>query len=574
MLSVVELSSLFGRRRASPVEVVRALLERIERYDGYLRTYLTVCADEALAEARRAERAILQGARRGPLHGIPISHKDISWTKGVRTTAHSRTLADFVPTEDATHVRRLRAAGMILLGKTSTTEFANGGMDMRGYTPNPWNPTRYTGGSSAGSAGALVAGLAVAATGSDTGGSIRVPSSFCGVVGLKPTYGRVSRYGVIPLSWTLDNAGPMARTVQDCALLLQAMAGPDSRDPASARVPVPDFTAGLGRGVRGLVLGVPRQHYYEGLESGVDRAVQAALRTLEDLGARVEPVDLPHAGDLEPAYSVLIAVEAFALHIGRLRRQGAYYGERSRRRIGAGAFYTAAEYQHALQIRRLWTEEVNAVFARVDALVTPTLPYPAFTLEAQEFGPPDSSWGTRQFNLSGHPALSVPCGFTVDGLPVGLQLAGRAFDEATLFRIAHAYETATGWHRQRPRLEATVAHAGRQVEGTMGASRAGTQEGSAVASDAWRAEAERQGLAATDDDLASMVEQVQRVRAALAAQRWRVLEGLEPPYRFQPPAPPGWTSRTAQSRPAQRPRPRPIEGTRSPHGSVRRARRT
>jgi aspartyl-tRNA(Asn)/glutamyl-tRNA(Gln) amidotransferase subunit A len=448
--SVAEMSAALDRRQISPVEIVTALLGRIARHDGTLRTYITVCADEALSAARRAEREIARGRRRGPLHGIPVSHKDISWTKGVRTTAHSRTMRDFVPSEDATHVARLAEAGMILLGKTSTTEFANGGMDLFGYTPNPWNPTRYTGGSSAGSASALATGLAAAATGSDTGGSIRVPSSFCGIVGLKPTYGRVSRYGVIPLSWTLDNAGPMTRTVRDCALMLGAMAGHDPLDPASARVPVPDFTAGLGRGVRGLVLGVPAQHYFEGLEPDVERAVRAALRQLETLGARLEPVDLPRAGQLEPAYSVVIAAEAYAVHAARLRGQWALYGERSRRRIAAGAFYTAAEYQQALQIRRVWAQEVDAVLQRVDALVAPTLPYPAFTMETQRTGPPDSSWGTRQFNLSGHPALSIPCGFTTDGLPVGLQLAGRAFEEATLFRIAAAYERATAWYTRQP----------------------------------------------------------------------------------------------------------------------------
>jgi aspartyl-tRNA(Asn)/glutamyl-tRNA(Gln) amidotransferase subunit A len=448
--SVAEMSAALDRRQISPVEIVTALLGRIARHDGTLRTYITVCADEALSAARRAEREIARGRRRGPLHGIPVSHKDISWTKGVRTTAHSRTMRDFVPSEDATHVARLAEAGMILLGKTSTTEFANGGMDLFGYTPNPWNPTRYTGGSSAGSASALATGLAAAATGSDTGGSIRVPSSFCGIVGLKPTYGRVSRYGVIPLSWTLDNAGPMTRTVRDCALMLGAMAGHDPLDPASARVPVPDFTAGLGRGVRGLVLGVPAQHYFEGLEPDVERAVRAALRQLETLGAHLEPVDLPRAGQLEPAYSVVIAAEAYAVHAARLRGQWALYGERSRRRIAAGAFYTAAEYQQALQIRRVWAQEVDAVLQRVDALVTPTLPYPAFTMETQRTGPPDSSWGTRQFNLSGHPALSIPCGFTTDGLPVGLQLAGRAFEEATLFRIAAAYERATAWYTRQP----------------------------------------------------------------------------------------------------------------------------
>jgi aspartyl-tRNA(Asn)/glutamyl-tRNA(Gln) amidotransferase subunit A len=236
--------------------------------------------------------------------------------------------------------------------------------------------------------------------------------------------------------------------------MLGAMAGHDPRDPSSADVPVPDFTAGLDRGLRGLVLGVPRQHYFDGLEPDVDRAVRAALRRLEALGARLEDVDLPHAGQLEPAYSVIIAAEAYAVHAARLRRQWALYGERSRRRIATGAFYDAAEYQQALQIRRLWVRELDAVLRRVDALVAPTLPYPAFTLETQRTGPPDSSWGTRQFNLSGHPALSMPCGFTAGGLPVGLQFAGRAFGEATLFRVAHAYEQATDWHTRRPRVAA------------------------------------------------------------------------------------------------------------------------
>jgi aspartyl-tRNA(Asn)/glutamyl-tRNA(Gln) amidotransferase subunit A len=456
-LSVAELSALLARRKVSPVEIVTALLARIDRYDGVLRSYLTVCREGALAAARQAEKEIVRGRRRGPLHGIPVSHKDISWTRGVRTTAHSRTLVNFVPDQDATHVRRLADAGMILLGKTNTTEFANGDMNLLGLAPNPWNLAHYTGGSSAGSASALATGLAVAATGSDTGGSIRVPASFCGIVGLKPTYGRVSRFGVIPLSWTLDHAGPMTRTVRDCAMMLNVMAGFDPLDSSSARVPVPDFTAGLRRGVRGVVLGVPEQHYYEGLEPDVEQAVRRALRRLESLGARLQPVDLPHAGLLEPAYSVLIAAEAFGAHAPRLRRHGALYGDRSRRRIAAGAFYSAADYEQALQIRRLWSREVGDVLRRVDALVTPTLPYAAFTIETQRAGPPDSSWGTRQFNLSGLPALSVPCGFTTAGLPVGLQFAGRAFDEAMLFRVAHAYEQATDWHTRRPFLAAAEA---------------------------------------------------------------------------------------------------------------------
>jgi len=445
----------------SPVEIVTALLDRIDRYDGALHSYITVCGDAALDAARRAERDIRAGRRRGPLHGVPISHKDISWTRGVRTTAHSRTLVDFVPEHDATHVARLARAGMIMLGKTNTTEFANGGMDVFGVTRNPWDLAHYTGGSSAGSASALAAGLAVAATGSDTGGSIRVPSSFCGIVGLKPTYGRVSRYGVIALSWSLDNAGPMTRTVRDCALLLNAMAGFDPLDPSTARVPVPDFAAGLKKSLKGVVLGVPEQHYYDGLEPDVDRAVRAALRELKSLGARLEPVSLPRAGELAPAYTVIISTESFGAHAARLRRQAADYGTRSRRRISTGAFYSAAEYEHALQIRRLWVTELDQVLAKVDALVMPTLPQPAFTVEVQlqPSGPPDTSWGTRQFNLSGHPALTIPCGFTSAGLPVGLQFAAKAFDEGMLFRVAHAYEQATSWHERRPVVKEAAADA-------------------------------------------------------------------------------------------------------------------
>jgi aspartyl-tRNA(Asn)/glutamyl-tRNA(Gln) amidotransferase subunit A len=458
-LSVTALAALIARRKASPVEIVAALLDRIDRLDGMLHAYITVCGDAAMEAARTAERDIFAGRRRGPLHGIPLSVKDIAWTRGVRTTAHSRTLLDFIPRQDATHVARLRRAGMILLGKTNTTEFANGGLELFGMARNPWSLAHYTGGSSAGSASAVSAGLAVAATGSDTGGSIRVPASFCGVVGLKPTYGRVSRHGVIPLSWSLDNAGPMTRTVRDCALLLRVMAGYDPLDPSSARRRPPDVAEGLRTRLPGVVLGVPQQHYYDGLTPDVDRAIRAALRELEHLGARLEPVSLPRAGDLEPAYQVIIAVESFAAHAARLRAHASEYSARSRRRIACGAFFTAADYQQALQIRRLWAQEVDEALKGVDALVVPTLPHAAFRVEVQQSGPPDTSWGTRQFNLSGHPAITVPCGFTAEGLPVGLQFAGRAFDEATLFRVAHAYEQATPWHERRPMLEGAEAYA-------------------------------------------------------------------------------------------------------------------
>jgi aspartyl-tRNA(Asn)/glutamyl-tRNA(Gln) amidotransferase subunit A len=452
------LSRMLARAEVSPVDVVEALLGRIERHNADLGSYITVCRDSARAAARQAEQDIVAGRRRGPLHGIPIAHKDISLTKEVRTTAHSRTLLDFVPDHDATHVRRLSEAGMILIGKTNTTEFACGALDVFGVHRNPWDLSRYAGGSSGGSAAALAAGLAVAATGSDTGGSIRVPASFCGIVGVKPTFGRVSRYGVIPLSWSMDHVGPMGRTVADCALLLNAMAGHDPLDPSSARVAVPDFTNGIEGGIQGLVLGVPRQHFFEGLDPEVDTRVQAALRQFEALGASLEPVDLPRAGDVAAAQSLLTMVEAYGQHAGALRRHAARYGVRTRRRIASGAFYSTADYQTAQTIRTLWTRDLERAFRRVHVLVTPTLPFPAFPVEVQlsESGPPDTAWGTRHFNFSGHPALTLPCGATAAGLPVGLQLAGRAFDEAHLFRIAHAYEQATPWHTWRPSVGEAV----------------------------------------------------------------------------------------------------------------------
>jgi len=453
-LPITTLSDMVAHRQISPVEIVAALLNRIDSYNASLCSYITVCRESAEQAAREAEKEIAAGRYKGPLHGIPISHKDISMTRGVRTTAHSRTLLEFVPDDDATHVSRLADAGMILIGKTNTTEFACGTMDVFGTSRNPWDLSCFTGGSSGGSANAVAAGLAVAATGSDTGGSIRTPSSFCGIVGLKPTYGRVSRYGVIPLSWSMDHVGPMTRTVADCALMLATMAGHDPLDPTTSFQQVPNYAADLNREISGLVLGVPQQYFYEGLHPDVEAAVRAALQEFQRLGARLEPVNLPHAGDMVTVGWTLMSAEAFGLHAARLRRQSAEYGARARHRIATGAFLTAAEYQEAAQIRKLWVLELTRVMRRVDAIVTPVLPFPAFTLETQETNPPETTWGTFHFNLSGHPALSVPCGFTAAGLPIGMQLVADALDEGTLFRVAHAYERTTEWHKRRPQLEA------------------------------------------------------------------------------------------------------------------------
>lgn len=461
-LPIAELARRFRSCELSPLELTRTLLEAIRKRDGPLRAYITVCAESATGAAKQAERDLREGKDKGPLHGIPVVHKDNLWTKGVRTTAHSRTLYDFVPEEGATAAARLARAGMILLGKTNTTEFACGDLYLFGDTPNPWDGSRFSGASSGGSASALAAGLAVAATGSDTGGSIRAPASFCGVVGVKPTFGRVSRFGLVPLSPTMDNVGPMARSVTDAALLLTAMSGFDPRDPSSAQQSVPDFAAGLepeldGSELKGVVLGVPEEHFFSGLEPAVDGAVREALQALEGLGARPLPVSLPLAGELAAAASVLTMSEAFAQHASSLRTRAADYGPKARRRISAGAFYSAADYHEALQLRALWLRQLEAVFANVHALVTPTLPFTAFPLELQHAGPPDTSWGTRQFNLSGHPAMTLPCGFDERGLPVGLQIVARPFDERTMFRIGHAFERATPWHRRRPALEALHA---------------------------------------------------------------------------------------------------------------------
>lgn len=454
-LPAYELTALLARGEISPVDIVAAVLERIDQYNPILRSYITVCHDMALQSAREAEREIASGGQRTPLHGIPVSHKDVSWTTGIATTAHSRSLVGFVPKQDATHVRKLRDAGAVLIGKTNTEEFGCGGTDIYGTPRNPWKLTHYTGGSSCGSAGALASGLAVVATGSDTGGSIRVPASFSGVVGLRPTFGRVSRYGVLPISWSMDQVGPMARTVRDCALMLRIMAGSDPLDRTTSDRPVPDFECNPDGRITGIIVGVPQQHFFESLHPDVSDTMQAALKQLEGLGARLESVDLPRARDLSPVCRILMVVEAFGQHAARLRERGKDYGSRARRWIASGAFYTAAEYQQAAQIRQLWINELEEAMRGVDALVTPTVRFPAYTLEVEATAPPDSGANTYPFSLAGYPAMSVPCGFTSNGLPVGLQLVAKPFDEPILLRIAREYEQATKWTEYRPDLKAS-----------------------------------------------------------------------------------------------------------------------
>jgi aspartyl-tRNA(Asn)/glutamyl-tRNA(Gln) amidotransferase subunit A len=472
-LTIAEAGNLIRARQVSPVESVQDLLSRIARLDGPdgLNSYLTIAGEEALAQARRAEQDLASGMDRGALHGIPVALKDLFDTAGVRTTAGSKILAARVPDVDATVVRWLRDAGAIVLGKTHLHEFAFGTTnDNAHYGPcrNPWDMTRVPGGSSGGSGAALAAGLCLGALGTDTGGSIRIPAAACGIVGLKPTYGRVSRAGVIPLSWSLDHAGPMARTVEDTAILLAAIAGHDPNDPASAGEPLDDYRGALigHSGARGLRIGVPAEHLWNDLNPEVEQAVRRAIGRLGELGAVIDEVSLPDL-DLAPAaVSILMPSEAASYHLPWLRERPEDYGGSVRDRLELGLAITAVQYLEAQRARAFLIGQALRVMDEWDLLVGPTLPNVAPKIEAIRSpspqarpadGPAPGVAGvptrlTNPFNLLGFPAISVPCGFDGAGLPVGLQLVGRPWEEATVLRAAHAYEQATDWHRRHPVL--------------------------------------------------------------------------------------------------------------------------
>ena len=521
----------------SPVEVVETLLARLDTFDATYRSHVTVCADEALDAAREAERRYARGAVDAPLLGVPVSHKDNLWTQAVRTGVHSRTSFAHVPQRDATAVSRLRAAGAILIGKTNTTEFACGDMLEHGDTPNPWDAELYSGASSAGSASAVAAGLTCLATGSDTGGSIRAPAALCGIVGVKPTYGRVSRFGLVPLSWSMDNVGPMTRTVADAARMLAVMAGPDPWDATCSASPVPDYLAALREDLRGVRLGVVSDHYGDALEPAVERAFADAVAVFRSLGAQVVSVRMPSAGMAAPAGGLLTMWEAFALHAATLRSEGRRYGPKARANIASGAFHAGADVALAYQLRTRLAAEVDAALAEVHALVTPTLPFTAVSRDAWVDAPPDTSWGTRQFNLTGHPALTLPAGCDASGQPVALQVVARPFGEATMFAVAHAFERATPWHRRRPTL------ASERPALSADALRPSVARGAVMPE--IRDEARRQALPLDETDLARVSRIVSSAREALARLRLDKTIDAEPALRFvasaataQPEAPP------------------------------------
>ncbi|MFZ2091014.1 MAG: amidase, partial [Pseudolabrys sp.] len=444
--TITEASSGLRRKEFSPVELAQACLKRIESIDGNLHSFITVTADLALEHARKAEQELRAGTDKGPLHGIPIALKDLYAIKGIRTTCHSAVLQDWVPDHDATAARKLADAGTVLLGKLGMHEFAFGGPSVDAPFPavrNPWNTAHIPGGSSSGSGAALSAGLCLGSLGSDTGGSIRTPSSHCGVVGMKPTYGRVSRRGVVPLSWSLDHAGPMARSVEDCAILLQAITGYDPNDPASANVPVPDFRAALKNGIKSLRVGVPRANWFNenrGTDPETEGLFNDALKTLESLGATVVEIDGQAFSLARKANQTILVAEAYAYHEKRFQQAPEKFGSSVRRRMLEGAFLSAADYITALRARTILNEKIRANFSRVDVFATPTAPRPpeAFqTMDPNEQNLRPSF--TNPFNLTGLPAISLPCGFTKDNLPVGVQIVAQPFEESTAFRVAYAY---------------------------------------------------------------------------------------------------------------------------------------
>ncbi|HTT17656.1 MAG TPA: amidase [Candidatus Sulfotelmatobacter sp.] len=454
MQTIAELSQRIRRKETSPVEIVEVCLANIEQLNPRLNAFITVMAESSLTEARAAEQQIASGHWRGLLHGIPIAIKDLIDTAGVRTTSASALHKDRIPAEDAWVVRKLREAGAVIIGKNNLHEFAYGGSSLVSYfgnVHNPWNLEQIAGGSSGGSAACVPAGMACAAIGTDTAGSIREPAALCGCVGLKPTYGRVSSRGVIPLSTSLDHIGPLAVSVEDAAIVLQVIAGYDRDDVTSAEAPVTDYVSVLKDGTRGLRIGVPRAYFFDDLDPEVASAMENALMGIKTLVANMKDVQLEVATD-----RTLPAVESYAYHAGNIANSPELYEAETLRRIRSGEKITATDYIQRRRELETARRSVRQELADIDLLVTPTTPMPApaiadLTSNPEALRPAELKLlrNTRPFNVWGLPAISVPCGFTQSGLPIGLQIAGPHWREDLVLRLAYAYEQATAWHKRK-----------------------------------------------------------------------------------------------------------------------------
>jgi len=456
--TIAELAPLIAKGKLSPVELVESRLQRIAQWDGQLNSFLLVLNDEALDAAKVAEKEIQAGHYKGPLHGIPIGLKDIYETAGIPTTANSKILQDHIPKEDAEVVLRLKQAGAIIMGKQSTHEFALGGPSFDLPWPparNPWDLSCVPGGSSSGSGAAVAAGLVLASAAGDTGGSIRNPAAFCGLAGLKPSYGLVSRRGVLPLAFSMDCAGPIAKTSEDCALMLQVMAGHDPRDPTSAKGNIPEYQQALNTDIKGLRVGLIRHFYTEDNQATPDvcQAVDKAAQTLQDLGCIVDEIHLSPLREWSACGTIIMTTEAYAIHEHNFRTRFRDYGEVFRDRLALAALFTSTDYIHAMQRRRELVAELNKAMLNLDVVMTATSATAARKIDApSKFAIYDKPMLTIPFNVTGNPALSICCGFSDTGLPLGLQLVAKHFDEFTLFRLADAYEKASLWHKKHPCL--------------------------------------------------------------------------------------------------------------------------
>lgn len=461
--TIEHVAPLLAKRQLSPRELLESLLCHIQQHEPQINAFITIDVERARAQALRAEAEIRRGRSRGPLHGIPVAIKDNIWTAGVRATAGSKILADFVPVEDATVIRRLRRAGAVIIGKTNMSEFAYGATNNNqhyGATHNPWNLERTTGGSSGGSAAAVAAGFAFAALGTDTGGSIRIPSALCGVVGLKPTFGRVSAHGTLPLVPAHDHVGPIARSVTDLAFVLAAIAGRDRRDSTTASVPVPDFAKQLRGRQRRLQLGRPREHYFDGLSPDVAEGLDEAIRTLERAGAQIREVRLPNLQQAIARCTAFAYAEATIVHrrLGYFPTRELEYGDDVLRRLQVGADVRAVDYAAAAAATRELQADFHAVLAHVDAILAPTVPIgaPAIGQATVVIGAHEEAVRSalirlnRPANIAGLPSITLPCGMTSERLPIGLQLIGDAFDEAGLLQIASWYMRSSNRTVTRP----------------------------------------------------------------------------------------------------------------------------
>jgi len=481
-LTLHEAGAKLRKRELSSVELTEAVFQRIAESDDKVHAYLTLAHDTAMEQARSADEEFKHSAEQPALLGVPIALKDNFLTKGLRTTCASKILGDFIPPYDATTVDRIRSTGAVIIGKTNLDEFAMGSSAENSAffpTSNPWNPARIPGGSSGGSAAAVAADLCIAALGTDTGGSIRQPAACCGIVGLKPTYGRVSRYGIIAFASSMDQVGPMTKTVRDSALLLEAIAGRDPADSTSADLAVPRYSEMLTSDIKGLRVGIPKEYFVSGMQAEVEESVRAAIGELEKTGAIIEEISLPHTEYAVAVYYILATAEASS---NLARYDGMRYGHRAaakdlietymisrdegfgaevKRRIMLGTYalsagYYDAYYLKAQRVRALIKHDFDVAFKRCDVIVTPTAPTAAFKLGEKTQDPLEmylSDIYTISINLAGLPALSLPCGFDSEGMPIGLQIIGKHFDEATILRVAHHYEQSTEWHKRKPKLK-------------------------------------------------------------------------------------------------------------------------